>query len=108
MTIFGNFITSSNPSIPADIANGVDSTSTTNPASNWPPWNLTKPYQINLNETGGTPFESATFATDVGDITEFDGPSLKNNIELVNAHTWEGGRGARCDFWRSVGPIVPE
>ena len=108
MAIFGNFITTSNPSISAEIANGVNSTSTSNPALDWPPWNLTQPYQINLNETGGIPFEAPTLATDVGEITEFGGPGLKNNIELVNAYTWEGGRGARCDFWRSVGAIVPE
>ncbi|KAM0803758.1 carboxylesterase type B [Usnea florida] len=108
MTIFGNFITTSNPSISAQIANGVNSTSASNPASAWPPWNLTQPYQINLNESGGTPFEATTLATDVGEITEFGGPGLKNKIELVNAYTWEGGRGARCDFWRSVGAIVPE
>ena len=108
MTIFGNFITSGNPSISAAIANGVNSTSTKNPASKWPVWNLKKPYQINLNESGGVPFEATTLATDVGEITEFEEPGLKNNIELVNAYTWEGGRGARCEFWRSVGAIVPE
>ena len=108
MTIFGNFITSSNPSISAEIANGVNSTSTKNPVSNWPIWNLKKPNQINLNESGGTPFEANTLATDVGEITEIEGPGLKNSIELVNAYTWVGGRGARCEFWRSVGAIIPE
>ena len=44
----------------------------------------------------------------VGNVTVMVGPTLRNDISLVNAYTWEGGRGYRCDFWRSVGPIVPE
>ena len=35
-------------------------------------------------------------------------PGLSNDIGLVNAYTWEGGRGYKCDFSRSVGSIVPE
>lgn len=31
-----------------------------------------------------------------------------NDFSLVNAYTWEGGRGVRCDFWRSMAGIVPE
>ena len=41
-------------------------------------------------------------------ITEFQDPGLKNQFDVVNAYTWEGGRGIRCDFWRSVGIVVPE
>lgn len=107
MTIWSNFITRSNPSISAEIANGDNST-TSNPATDWPAWSLAQPYQLNLNESGGTPFQAATLATDVPNITEFEGPGLRNSFELVNAYTWEGGRGVRCDFWRSVGAIVPE
>lgn len=111
MNIWGNFITRSNPSIPAEIANGPNSTSATSPATDWPPWNVTQPYQLNLNESGGTAFEAATLAfvsPNGPEITEFGGPGLRNSFELVDAYTWEGGRGARCDFWRSVGAIVPE
>ena len=89
------------------IANGPNSTTKTNPATNWPPWSLAKPYQINLNESGGTAFEAEALFIDV-DITEFGGRGLGNGFELVEAYTWEGGRGARCDFWRRVGAIVPE
>ena len=89
------------------IANGPNSTTKTNPAINWPPWTIAKRYQINLNESGGTPFEAPTLVPNVN-ITEFGGPGLRNSFELVDAYTWEGGRGARCDFWRRVGAIVPE
>ena len=108
MNIWGNFITRGNPSISAEIANGPNSTLKTNPATDWPAWTLAQPYQINLNESGGTAFQAATLVPNGPDITEFGGPSLRNSFDLVNAYTWEGGRGARCDFWRSVGSIVPE
>lgn len=105
--LWGQFITSDNPSISSNIANGASSnSSTTNPASDWPQFSIFAPYQINLNQTGGSPF-SATVLPNVN-ITEFRQPGLQNNITLHNAYTWEGGRGFRCDFWRSVSAIVPE
>lgn len=106
--IWGNFVTSSNPSISATIANGANSTnaSASNPATNWPPFSIYAPYQININETGGTPF--STEVVPGVNATELAGPGLMNNITLVNAWTWEAGRGYRCDFWRSVAAIVPE
>lgn len=90
------------------IANGVNSTdpSAPNPITDWPPFAIYAPYQINLNETGGTPI-SVEVVTGVN-ATEDAGPGLVNNITLVNAYTWEAGRGYRCDFWRSVSAIVPE
>ncbi|EXJ80631.1 hypothetical protein A1O3_06915 [Capronia epimyces CBS 606.96] len=107
--IWGQFVTTNNPSIPSNIANGASSNSsaTSNDASNWPPFSLSSPYQINLNQTGGTPF--STSIVQIGrNITEYGNPGLQNNITLVNAWTWEAGRGDRCEFWRSMGSIVPE
>lgn len=40
-------------------------------------------------------------------VTERRGPGLRNDFQLVNAFTWEGGRGVRCGFW-SMGVLVPE
>jgi hypothetical protein len=58
---------------------------------------------MNLNQTGGTLVpQNSTVAN-----TYLTGPSLMNNFTLANAYTWEAGRGARCDFWRSVAPIIP-
>ncbi|KIW70149.1 hypothetical protein PV04_02449 [Phialophora macrospora] len=108
MQIWGNFITSDNPSIPSNVANGASSNSTMDsPASNWPPFKIYSPYQINLNVTGGTPFAfNLTYLP--RNLTEYGQPGLLNNFTLVNAYDWEAGRGYRCDFWRSVGSIVPE
>lgn len=100
--IWGNFIMHSNPSIPSAIADGASSgNSTMNPASNWPPFSIYAPYQMNLNTTCPDPVVTGGYAT-------CSGPELKNEIRLVNAYTWEGGRGTRCDFWRSMGELVPE
>ncbi|EXJ60189.1 carboxylesterase 2 [Cladophialophora yegresii CBS 114405] len=110
--IWGNFITKNNPSIPSNVAVGASaansSTSTTaNPVTDWPQFSMYAPYQINLNQTGGTPFSANI--TQIGhNITEFGSPGLLNDIALVDAWTWEAGRGYRCEFWRSMGAIVPE
>ncbi|PMD42219.1 hypothetical protein L207DRAFT_580889 [Hyaloscypha variabilis F] len=107
MKIWGNFTTQDNPSIIAAIANGASSNNCqqTNPASTWPPFNIYAPYQINLNETGGVPF-STPFGYE--NVTEYEGPGSRNDFTLVSAYTWEGGRGFRCDFWRSIAVTVPE
>lgn len=39
--------------------------------------------------------------------TEYMEPGLKNDFTLVNAYSWEGGRGSRGDFWRSIGVSMP-
>jgi hypothetical protein len=106
LAIWGNFIKLNNPSISNAIANGASSNNTSsNPASSWPPFTIYAPYQINLNETGGMPFSTPSIG---GNVTEYEEPGMTNEITLVNAYTWEGGRGYRCDFWRSMGIIVPE
>jgi carboxylesterase type B len=106
--IWGNFIMTNNPSISNAVANGAASVNpaAANPASTWPLWNDQKPQQINLNETGGVPY---TYMTTFGaSVTQFMDPGLKNNITLVDASAWEGGRGQRCQFWRTMSPSVPQ
>ena len=107
MRIWGNFITTFDPSIPNAIANGASSSdpSAANPASSWTPFTIYSPYQIDLNETGGH-MAQASFGT--ANVTEDIGPGLMNNFSLVNAWTWEAGRGTRCDFWRAMSALVPE
>ncbi|KAH8680007.1 carboxylesterase type B [Tricladium varicosporioides] len=106
-TIWGNFITNNDPSISNAIANGAASSSPNapNPASNWPAYSRLSPYMINLNETGGVPTNVSLFGNTV---IEYFEPGLLNNISLINANTFENGRGARCDWWRSVSADVPE
>ena len=110
MTIWGNFITKNNPSISAAIAAGGNasmSSAPANPITNWPAYTVASPYQINLNETGGQPYSAPSFSPSAPNITQFSNPGLANDIQLVDASSWEGGRGTRCDFWRSVAGIVP-
>ncbi|KAL8792233.1 MAG: hypothetical protein Q9195_005189 [Heterodermia aff. obscurata] len=109
--IWGNFVTTGNPSISAAIAAGSNATSNdpaTVAATNFPPFSVAQPYQLDLNETGGTPYSAPGFVPTAANITQFEEPGLRNSFRLVNAYTWEGGRGTRCDFWRSVASIVPE
>lgn len=64
----------------------------------------------NLNETGGTQISvrAVSFMGHVVNGTQHIGPGLENDFSIVDAGSWEGGRGARCDFWRSIGKVVPE
>lgn len=105
--MYGNFIVNNNPSISNAIANGAASTtpSAVNPASSFPAWTDSNPQQLNLNQTGGTPTATNSFGFNV---IEYEEPGLQNAITVVNAYTWEGGRGRRCDFWRSMSPWVPQ
>ncbi len=108
--MWGNFVTTSNPSISASVAAGTanSSSAATSPATKFPPFTINSPYQLNLNESGGTPYSASSFAASAPNITQFREPGLQNAFEVVNAYSWEGGRGTRCDFWRSVASIVPE
>jgi len=120
IAIWGNFITQNDPSISNTIAAGASSISTSNsssssqapenPISKWPKYNIHAPYQINLNETGGEEYSQLVFGfrDRLFFAQEYRGPGLRNNISLVDAYSWEGGRGARCQFWREVGGRVPE
>lgn len=105
--IWGNFITSGNPSISNTIANGAAAVnpSAVNGASAWPSWSDISPKQLNLNETGGNPYQ---FVTQWGvSVTQFEEPGLINAISVVPADTWEGGRGDRCNFYKVLAPNIP-
>ncbi|KAH0302259.1 carboxylesterase type B, partial [Aureobasidium melanogenum] len=102
MSIWGQFVVNSNPSIPSNIAGAGGQA-----AVNFPRFNVWNPVQVNLNETGGHEVYGPSGVGMLND-TVYEGPGLQNSFEVVNAYTWEGGRGTRCDFWRAVAPIVPE
>lgn len=92
--IVGNFVTTGDPSIPEEEA-----------ASAWPEYTIAEPWQINVNTTCGS--ERIPFP-DLPPLELCAGPGTENDIRLVNAYAWEGGRGRRCDFWKSMGELVPE
>lgn len=106
--IWGNFITGNNPSISNAVANGASAPDpgAPNPASSWPAWSDATPVQINLNETGGTPYTVTEMWGAV--VTQFSDPGLRNAISSADAYAWEGGRGKRCDFWKEMSPQVPQ
>ena len=111
--IWGNFITTSNPSISSAVASGANSNETSDSGlDDWPVYNLWDPRMVNLNQTGGSPetvdLSNRTMGVITGSPTVYVGPGLRNDISLVDAYEWEGGRGKRCDFWLSVAKIVPE
>lgn len=110
--IWGNFIMTNDPSISQSVAVGqvngtaAQGNSSANAATDWPPFSVYNPYQIDLNQTGGQYVQTPTYLME--NFTAQTGQGAVNDFRLVNAFTWEGGRGYRCDFWRSVGEIVPE
>jgi hypothetical protein len=59
---------------------------------------------VNLNETGGVPYEMPSLW---GNITQYMEPGLENDFSIANAYTWEGGRGKRCEFWKSKASKIP-
>ncbi|KAK3368698.1 Alpha/Beta hydrolase protein [Podospora didyma] len=105
--IWGNFITTGNPSISNAIANGAAAANPNAPngASAWPAWNEASPKLLNLNSTGGTPYQ---FATQWGtSVTQFASPGQQNAIAVAAADSWEGGRGARCAVYKALAPSIP-
>ncbi|KAK4551465.1 hypothetical protein LTR86_011157 [Recurvomyces mirabilis] len=109
-TVWGNFITDDNPSIASSLANG-NSNASYNAASRWPLFYTQGQgaYQmLNLNETGGIEYSAHVVAYPEPNVEQYKGPGLRNSIRQVDAYTWEGGRGARCEFWKRIGRRVPE
>ncbi|RYN56074.1 hypothetical protein AA0117_g13280 [Alternaria alternata] len=71
----------------------------------WPVWTDSQTRRmLNLNTTGGVPFESMQLVG--GNITEFMEPGVQNDLSIVDAFEWEGGRGKRCEMWRRVAEKV--
>lgn len=88
--IWGNFVMNNNPSINYEPA-----------AARFPLWQVFSRNMLNLNQTGGVPY-----VLEDG-ITRFQNPGLENDFKKVDAYKWEGGRGKRCDFWKSMAPKIP-
>lgn len=120
-TAWGNFVRFGNPSIPSNIANGGNtkgSNTTTHPLEQWPEYTSQNPRMAVFNQTGGTAYQfTAIQDVNEGPLTVvgpnktvmlYGEPGLQNAIRIADAYAWEGGRGVRCDFWRSISAIVPE
>lgn len=107
--LWGNFVTQQNPSIPGEfvVGSSTNVSSKSNLASMWPAYSIAEPYQLDLNQTGGTESIGASSIGSPVNTTYLSGSGRRNDFTLVNAYTWEDGRGTRCDFWRSIAPIIP-
>jgi hypothetical protein len=109
--IWGNFIVHDNPTISVKDATAGYANATVPTASPgaesilWPEYSIQQPQQINLNTTGGV-VDLVTVTDDLS-YTVRTGAGIVNKFSLVDAFTWEGGRGARCAFWRAISPSVP-
>ncbi len=105
--IWGNFITTGNPSITAAVANGASAANpnAANPATSWPAYTDSAPKFLVLNTTGGTPVTGALPWGPV--VTTFIQPGLLNAISLASGTTWEGGRKARCDVYNGLAASIP-
>lgn len=99
-SMWGAYITTGSPNIPSDVANNPDS----DVLSNWPRWGDNS--MVNFNQTGGTP-APVDVGFGLGEAVANVEPGLKNAFREVDAETWEGGRGKRCDFWKRMAPKVP-
>ncbi|KAL1641733.1 hypothetical protein SLS61_009984 [Didymella pomorum] len=111
MNIWGNFVTQENPSIPESLLVETSNSSTRSGVdilSEWPQFSASASYQqLNLNQTGGVLTEGSVEVASPVNTTYLIGPGLQNNFAFVDAYTWEAGRGARCEFWRSMAKLIP-
>ena len=123
--IWGRFIVFNDPTLPAPIVknivtlpNGTLTGDNLTAAGEgfWPTWegdsdNGAASYRmLNLNMTGGHETHIAWDSADGVNInvTQYAGPGLSARFDIVDAWSWEGDRGARCEFWADIGDLVPE
>ncbi|KAF2179018.1 alpha/beta-hydrolase [Zopfia rhizophila CBS 207.26] len=107
--IWGNFIVYNTPVITIDDAKGRMPNATVPVGDggviNWPQWTEAGPSMLSLNTTGGTPvFNNVTENLQYYVYLE---PGLTNDFKLVDGGKWEGGRGSRCSWWKSLATKVP-
>ncbi|CAK7234698.1 hypothetical protein SBRCBS47491_009037 [Sporothrix bragantina] len=95
--LLGGITVRSNPSILA---------STALSAFSFPAWTSTSHQLVNLNQTGGVPVEVPEFWG--GTSLQYNDPGLQNAFSVADASTWEGGRAARCDFWKTMAAYLPQ
>ncbi|ESZ91220.1 hypothetical protein SBOR_8394 [Sclerotinia borealis F-4128] len=123
--IWGRFIVYDDPTLPADVivsitnrGNGTHTGDDISAAGTgiWPQWSTDrysheKYKMLKLNMTGGEETKVLWTSADGGvsfDVSENTGLRVRADLEIVDAWGWEGGRGARCEFWVEIGREVPE
>ncbi|GAW25370.1 putative carboxylesterase [Rosellinia necatrix] len=109
--IWGNFVINNTPIIPVTDAAGSYENASVPVGRNgthidWPQFTRHNPVHMNLNTTGGE-ISLITVADTLAYYIR-TGPGVVNTFSLADARSWEGGRGDRCDFWRTVSARVPQ
>jgi carboxylesterase type B len=102
---WANFITNNDPSIPVKYANGralgLGDTGAEKLAR-WPTWQANgERLMVNYNQTGGDEY-TATVVQGAPEVVLFKGQRLRNWFNVYDAWDWEGGRGERCELWRTL------
>ena len=104
--MWGAFIRGENPGLGGVGGGGNSTAANGTAAAEFPVWSDEKPLMVNMNQTGGTPY---VFTTNFGtNVTQYMGPGLKAAFSVVDADAWEGGRGKRCEFWKTMSPFIPK
>jgi hypothetical protein len=107
--IWGNFVINNNPIISISDAKGSKPNATVPIGSfgkiNWPTWTEAKPTLLSLNTTGGVPVFANV--TEHLKYFEYEDPGVTNQFKLGDGRSWEGGRGHRCDWWKTQAAKVP-
>jgi hypothetical protein len=123
--IWGRFIMYNDPTLPPSVIKAIatypNGTSTGDNISaaqtgKWPVWeggpaDGRNAYQmLNLNMTGGEAVEVLwkSAGGQSFNVTQYAGPGLTAEFNIVDAWDWEGGRGKRCEFWANAGRLIPE
>lgn len=108
--VWGNFIVHDDPTITLEEATAGYANATTPVGAygniDWPQYTAERPYMVDLNTTGGD-LTQVVVTTDLSYYLRV-GAGIVNDFRLVDALSWEGGRSARCDFWRDVSARVPQ
>ncbi|KAI0995973.1 hypothetical protein K3495_g12208 [Podosphaera aphanis] len=109
--LWGKFITSGDPTLSLPIINNITNSTVGIPNNNidhltaaldtnWTTWQHNDMKMLNLNMTGGNE-TTVIFWKAPGitiNVTKYSEPGLKANWSIVDARTWEDGRGRRCEY----------
>ena len=117
--IWGRFIIYNDPTLPPSaiksittLSNGTTTGDDITAAGVWPTWERGDAgyKMLNLNMTGGYPTQILWSSADSVklNITQYAEPGLAAKLNVVDAWSWEGGRGERCEFWAEIAKWVPE
>ncbi|KAI9742576.1 MAG: hypothetical protein M1818_003716 [Claussenomyces sp. TS43310] len=111
--IYANLIVNDKPEISTKVTQGDESnTADVSGAVNWPLYSAESPLMVVVNETN-VPYvlnldEPFNLKKTISAALCPPNPDSKNWFRVANTSSWEGGRGARCNYWQSIAPRLPQ